>query len=81
MFGVLGLAIGFIIGVAASGLVTALVQDLINPLVGLFLPSGDLSSLTFEIPSISGTPSVFKYGHFISTLLNFIIIALVVFLM
>ena len=31
--------------------------------------------------SISGTPSVFKYGHFISTLLNFIIIALVVFLM
>ena len=39
-FGIIGLAIAFVIGQAASKLVTALVEDIINPLVGLFLPSG-----------------------------------------
>lgn len=44
-FGVVGLAIGFIVGVGSSAVVNSLVKDLINPLVGLFLPSGNLSSL------------------------------------
>ncbi len=44
-FGVIGLAIAFIVGAAASTLVSALVSDLINPLVGLALPSAKLSSL------------------------------------
>ncbi len=80
-FGVIGLAIAFIIGVAASSLINAFVTDLINPLIGLFLPSGDLGRLNATVTSISGKPSTFSYGAFLSSLLNFLIIALVVFAM
>ena len=38
-FGIIGLAIAFVIGAAASKLVTAFVNDIINPIVGLALPS------------------------------------------
>ncbi len=50
-FGIIGLAIAFIIGAAASAVVNALVKDLINPLVGIFLPSGNLSSLNATVTS------------------------------
>ena len=42
-FGIIGLAIAFVIGLAASKLVTAFVNDIITPFIGLFLPAGDLS--------------------------------------
>ncbi len=81
-FGIIGLAIAFIIGAAASAVVNALVKDLINPLVGIFLPSGNLSSLNATITSpVSQKPAAFLYGEFISQIIYFIIIALVVFLM
>ncbi len=81
-FGIIGLAIAFIIGAAASAVVNALVKDLINPLVGIFLPSGNLSSLNATITSpVSQKPAAFLYGDFISQMIYFIIIALVVFLM
>ena len=81
-FGVIGLAIGFIIGVASSAVVNSLVKDLINPLVGIFLPTGNLSSLNASVTSpVSGKQSTFLYGDFISQVVYFIIIALVVFMM
>src|SRR5205814_3972625 len=81
-FGVIGLAIGFVIGVASSAVVNSLVKDLINPIVGLILPTGNLSSLNATVTSpVSGKPSVFLYGDFISQIIYFIIIALVVFIM
>jgi len=79
-FGIIGLAIAFIIGAAASAVVNALVKDLINPLVGIFLPSGNLSSLNATVTSpVSHKPAAFLYGDFISQVLYFIIIAIVVF--
>src|SRR5260370_29792741 len=81
-FGVVGLAIGFVIGVASSAVVNSLVKDLINPIVGLVLPTGNLSSLNATITSpVSGKPSVFLYSDFISQIIYFVIIALVVFIM
>ncbi len=81
-FGVIGLAIGFVIGVASSAVVTSLVKDIIDPIVGLVLPTGNLSSLNATITSpVSGKPSVFLYGDFISQIIYFVIIALVVFIM
>src|SRR5213594_2004118 len=81
-FGVIGLAIGFVIGVASSAVVNSLVKDIINPIVGLVLPTGNLSSLNATVTSpVSGKPSVFLYGDFISQIIYFIIIALVVFVM
>jgi len=80
-FGVIGLAIAFIIGAAASGMVTALVSDIINPFIGIFLPSGNLQTLNANVTSISGkTVSTFSYGDLISKIINFIIIAFIVFL-
>src|SRR6266849_1216932 len=81
-FGVVGLAIGFVIGVASSAVVNSLVKDLINPIVGLVLPTGNLASLNATVTSpVSGKPSVFLYGDFLSQVIYFIVIALVVFLM
>ncbi len=79
-FGVIGLAIGFIIGVASGSLVSALVKDIINPLIGLFVP-GDLSTLSYSTnATLSGKQVTFYYGDFISSIINFLIIALVVFI-
>ncbi|HET9774888.1 MAG TPA: MscL family protein [Nitrososphaeraceae archaeon] len=78
-FGIIGLAIAFVLGQASSKLVTALVEDIINPLVGLFLPSGSLETLSAKVTGVSGTMSEFKYGDFIANIIDFLIIALVVF--
>ena len=81
-FGIIGLAIAFIIGAAASKLVTALVNDIITPIVGLALPSGDLKALqTNVVNSVTGAVSEFKYGDFIANIIDFVIIALIVFIM
>lgn len=81
-FGVIGLAIAFIIGAAASKLVTALVTDIVNPLVGLFLPAGELKAMSFNATSVvgSGAISEFKYGDLIANIIDFLIIAFIVFL-
>jgi len=80
-FGVIGLAIAFIIGAAASTLVSGLVTDLINPMIGLVLPSANLASLNATVTApVSQKPTVFLYGDFISKIINFVIIALVVFI-
>src|SRR5947199_8561042 len=78
-FGVIGLAIGFVIGLASSAVVNSLVKDIINPIVGLVLPTGNLSSLNAPITSpVSAKPSVSLYGDFTSQLISLIIIQHVV---
>lgn len=81
-FGVIGLAIAFVIGAAASKLVTALVTDIVNPLVGLFLPAGDLKAMSVNATSVigSGAVSEFKYGDLIANIIDFLIIAFIVFI-
>ena len=79
-FGIIGLAIAFVIGQAASGLVTSFVDDIINPLIGLFLPAGNLDAVSIHVPNISGGTTEFRIGHLISSIIDFMIIALVVFL-
>ena len=44
IFGIIGLAIAFVIGQAASKLVTSFVNDIITPFIGLFLPAGNLNA-------------------------------------
>ena len=79
-FGIIGLAIAFVIGQAASGLVTSFVDDIINPLIGLFIPAGNLDAVSIQVPNISGGTTEFRIGHLISSIIDFAIIALVVFL-
>ena len=78
-FGIIGLAIAFVIGQAVSKVVSSFVKDIVDPTIGLFLP-GNLSDMSATVTGIYGTPSEFKYGDLISNIIEFIIIALLVFL-
>ena len=73
--GVVGLAVGFILGGAISKLVTAIVTDIINPLIGAILGSAvGLKDAFIQIGS-----SRILYGDLISTAVDFIVVALVVY--
>ena len=74
-YGVIGLAVAFVMGAAVTKLVTALVTDLIMPIIGALIPGGDWRSATLTLGSIK-----FMVGDFIGALIDFIIIALVIFL-
>lgn len=71
---VVDLAIAVVIGAAFSGIVTALVKDLVTPLIAAMGGQPDFSALTFTI-----NKSKFLYGDFINTLISFLIIAAVIF--
>jgi len=79
-FGIIGLAIAFVIGLAASRLVTAFVNDIIDPMIGYFLPAGSLETMSVKVTNLAGSTTEFKYGDLISTIIDFIIIAFIVFL-
>lgn len=70
------LAVGVIIGAAFTAIVKSLVDNIINPLIGIFLGQIDFSNLVFKVGN-----ATFKYGLFINSIINFIIIAFVVFLL
>lgn len=73
--GVLGLAIGFVFGDAISGLIGSLVRDIIDPILGLLLIKGnELSSASFTIQS-----TTISWGRFLSAIIDFLVIAVVVF--
>ncbi|MFY9964281.1 MAG: MscL family protein [Nitrososphaeraceae archaeon] len=81
-FGIIGLAIAFIIGQAASKLVTAFVNDIIDPIIGIFLPGGNLSGLSVQVPNLYGdATSDFRYGDLIANIIDFMVIALIVFIL
>jgi large conductance mechanosensitive channel len=71
---VVDLAVGIVIGVAFAGLVTALVKDLLTPLVGAIFGTHDFSRLSFTIHK-----STFLYGDFLNALIAFVTIAAVVY--
>jgi large conductance mechanosensitive channel len=75
IFGIIGLAIAFVIGQAASKLVTAFVNDIITPLIGLFVPAGNLNAAKITIEN-----STFMVGDLIANIIDFLIIAFIVFL-
>jgi len=79
-FGIIGLAIAFVIGQSASGLVTSFLDNIINPLIALFLPAGNLDAMSLQVPNLLGGTTEFRIGHLISSNFDFLIIALVVFL-
>jgi large conductance mechanosensitive channel len=87
---VMDLAVGIIIGAAFTAIVNSLVGDLINPIIGLILGGVNFSDMFVDL---SGTApaslaaakdtgaAVFAYGAFITALINFLIIAFVVFML
>jgi large conductance mechanosensitive channel len=72
---VTGLAVAFIIGSAATVLVQSLVNDIVMPLITPFIPGG-----AWKTAKLILGPIVLSWGSFLGALINFTIIALVVFL-
>ncbi|WP_417525197.1 large conductance mechanosensitive channel protein MscL [Marinovum sp.] len=89
---VMDMAVGIIIGAAFTAIVQSVVHDLINPIVGLFTGGIDFTDQyvvlagsvpegsSLEIARESGA-SIFAYGSFLMAVVNFLIIAFVVFLL
>jgi large conductance mechanosensitive channel len=73
---VIDLAVAFVIGVAFVAIVTSLVNDIIMPLVGLILGGLDFSGLSITVGA-----AAIAYGKFIQAIVNFVIVAFVLFLM
>lgn len=75
--GVLGLAVGIIMGGAVTKFVNAIVEDLINPIIGWITgAAGNLNELVYTVPLTSVT---FKYGAFISSMIDFVAVLAVVY--
>ena len=71
---VIDLAVAVVIGVAFGAVVTALVEDIITPIIAAVGGQPDFSGLTFAINN-----SVFKYGAFLNAIISFVVIAAVIF--
>ncbi len=72
---VIGLAVAFVIGTAATKLVTSTVTDIIMPVVGVLTPDGNWRESILQIG-----PVKFLVGDFIGGIIDFVIIAVVIFL-
>ena len=92
----MALAVGTIIGAAFSGITKSLTDDVIMPIINIFLGGTDFSELKLELPRITPVyeevvdevtgavtkvevPNYLTYGNLISAIINFMILALVVF--
>ena len=88
---VMDMAVGIIIGAAFTAIVSSLVADLINPVIGLIIGGIDFSNMFIVLKGEGDYPSlaaardagaaVFAYGAFINAVINFLIIAFVVFML
>jgi len=82
----LALAIGVIIGASTGKVVTAVVDDLLMPIVGLLLPAGDWREARIVLKTATDatgkvSESAIKYGDFLGTLIDFTLIAVIIFLL
>lgn len=79
--GVVGLAVGILIGGAVGILAKSLIDNVLMPPIGLIFGSGDgLKGLTYTIGKAGDDPAIIYYGTFLNDLINFLLIALVVYI-
>ena len=87
---VMDMAVGIIIGAAFTAIISSLVADLVNPIISLFMGGLDFASLFVILgegayDSLAAAEeagaAVFAYGRFVMAIINFLIIAFVVFLL
>lgn len=82
---VMDMAVGIIIGVAFTAIVTSLVNDLLMPVIGVLFGGLDFSTLKYVVRAADEAAGIeeaaIKYGSFIQAIVNFLLIAVVIFLM
>lgn len=71
---VMDMAVGVIVGGAFSNITTSLINDIVMPVLGIFTGSISFADLSVNVGS-----AVITYGNFIQAVLNFLVMALVVF--
>jgi len=76
--GVIGLAVGFVMGTYIGKIVSALVQDIIMPVPGALIPGGDWRKAIIRIPVGNGMN--FAVGDFVGVIVDFLIVAAVIFM-
>jgi large conductance mechanosensitive channel len=72
---VIGLAVAVIIGAAAGKMVSAMVSDIIMPIIAVLTPGGDWKTAVLQLG-----PVKFMVGDFVGAVIDFVIVALVIFL-
>lgn len=79
---VVDLAVGVAVGGAFTAIVNSLVNDIVMPIVGLIAGGVDFTNLAIRIPNFFGTgdEAVIAYGNFIQNVIEFLIIAWVIFM-
>jgi large conductance mechanosensitive channel len=87
---VMDMAVGIIMGAAFTAIVTSMVKDLLNPVIGLFTGGVDFASMYYNLTSTeyatlaaaqeAGAATI-NYGVFINAVINFVIVAFVVFML
>ena len=81
---VIDMAVGVVVGGAFGKITTSLVNDIIMPFIGMFTGGVNFADLVIKLPHLWGPvpeePNVIAIGNLISTILDFIIIAFVIFL-
>ncbi len=79
---VVDLAVGVAVGGAFTAIVNSLVKDIVMPIVGLIAGGVDFTKLAIRIPNFFGTgdEAVIAYGNFLQSVLQFLIIAWVIFM-
>ena len=73
---VMDMAVGIIIGAAFTAIIGSLVADIINPIIGIFMGGVDFAGLSASVGE-----ATFTYGNFIMAIINFLVIAFVVFML
>ena len=73
---VMDMAVGIVIGAAFSAIINSLVNDIIMPLIGLLMGNYNFAKLAIQL----GPNNAITYGAFIAAVINFILVALVLFL-
>jgi len=77
--GVIGLAIGLVLGVQIKALVDQMVKSFVDPILGLVMPgAGSLEAKTFAL-TVGEKQAIFTYGAFLSVLISFIVVAAVIY--
>jgi large conductance mechanosensitive channel len=76
---VIDLAVAVVIGAAFTGIVTAIVGGLINPLIALLFQADSLSKVVIAVPNVRGGTTDFAIGLIIAAIINFIAVAIVVY--
>lgn len=77
---VIDLAVAVVIGAAFTGIVTSIVTGVINPAIGALFDAADLAkAFPLDIPTMSGDKATLYFGAVLAAVLNFLLVALVVY--